>query len=283
MTVEITWLGTSCFRIVTETGIEIYFDPYLNRRQDYNPPPIRAEDIKKADAVIATHGHFEHFWDAPQIVKQTGAKLIASKEVIEYAVSKMGVPADQAVAINADESTTVGEVEVVATKARHRPTLEVLRFWFRDPQLTIKDRDHLIELWRKALEYEDIIEFGFNVPSGPLQGYVLTTEDGFRIWNVSETYPVEGLDVYSKKYRPQITLLSCMKDIEDETMEVLRAVRPRLTIIYQFDMFHPKAPYYTSLAELWQRILKQAYEEIPGIEVIVPVPGRPYRFDITWK
>jgi len=47
---QITWLGHAAFKIKTENGKIIYLDPYQ-----------LSKDEEKADIIISTHGHGDHF------------------------------------------------------------------------------------------------------------------------------------------------------------------------------------------------------------------------------
>ncbi|MFX1237333.1 MAG: MBL fold metallo-hydrolase [Promethearchaeota archaeon] len=53
---EISWLGHASFRIINSNNSIIYIDPYN----------IPKDEIKKADIIILTHGHYDHF-DIPSI------------------------------------------------------------------------------------------------------------------------------------------------------------------------------------------------------------------------
>ena len=54
-------------------------------------------------------------------------------------------------------------------------------------------------------------------------------------------------------------------------------------IFYQFDMIHPKAPYYKDMNEMDEKLLKRVKELGKKFEVIVPQPGRTYSFDIMLR
>ncbi len=57
MAMEITWLGHAAFKIKTESGRVIYLDPYHIKKGE-----------EKADIVVSTHSHGDHF-DAGSIKK----------------------------------------------------------------------------------------------------------------------------------------------------------------------------------------------------------------------
>ena len=77
---DLTFYGHSCFS-VTITGKKILVDPFIS------PNPL-AKDIDissiKADYVLITHGHEDHIADALDILKRTGAKLIANYEIVSW-------------------------------------------------------------------------------------------------------------------------------------------------------------------------------------------------------
>ncbi|MEM1546337.1 MAG: MBL fold metallo-hydrolase [Candidatus Methanomethylicia archaeon] len=280
MVLEVTWYGTSCFKLRTDTGIEIYMDPYLDSRRGFNPPPILSKDIKKADLLLATHGHFDHFQDALTILKETEAKLVASREVVRYIEEKIGIPSSRLYGVNHDEYVSFNDIEIYVTKAVHRPAIEILRWWFRNPELKVQSREEVIELFKKALIYEDTVKFAFSMPPGPLQGYLITTEDGFRIWNISETKPIDELAQYRRKFKPQIYMISALAGHEGDTLKVIDIIKPKIIILYQFDKIHSETPYYENYEELQEKLIRKINKKI---EVIVPKPGEPYIFDIAWK
>jgi len=280
MVLEVVWYGTSCFRFKTDTGVEIYIDPYLDARRNFNPPPILSRDIRKADLLLATHGHFDHFQDALTILGQTEAKLVASREVVNYIRDRIGFPSDRLYGVNHDESLSFNDIEIYVTKAVHRPAIEILRWWFRNPELKVQSREEVVELFKKALIYKDTIEFAFSMPPGPLQGYIITTEDGFRIWNVSETKPLDELAQYRKRFKPQIYLISALAGHEEDTLKIIDIVKPKIIILYQFDRIHSETPCYESREELEEKLIRKIDRRI---EVIAPRPGKTYIFDVTWR
>lgn len=55
MTMEITWFGHAAFKVKTPSGRIIYLDPYQIRKGE-----------EKADIIVSTHSHGDHF-DASSI------------------------------------------------------------------------------------------------------------------------------------------------------------------------------------------------------------------------
>src|SRR5580765_1761985 len=81
--VKLTYHGHSVFEIKTGKH-NIVVDPFIN----YNPKAkIKPEDIK-ADYIILSHAHDDHFGDTVEIAKKNDATVIAVFELAEYIASK---------------------------------------------------------------------------------------------------------------------------------------------------------------------------------------------------
>jgi L-ascorbate metabolism protein UlaG (beta-lactamase superfamily) len=81
-----TYYGQSCFLLEAD-GKKYLFDPFIT------PNPLAAAiDTKaiQADYILVSHGHGDHVADLALLAKQTGALVIATPEVAEWA-GKQGV------------------------------------------------------------------------------------------------------------------------------------------------------------------------------------------------
>jgi L-ascorbate metabolism protein UlaG (beta-lactamase superfamily) len=82
---RLTWHGHSTFTLVTDGGRRIMFDPFL----DDNPKSdIGAGDVEALDYILCSHGHFDHFADAVELAKRTGATIVGTFELVSFAQSK---------------------------------------------------------------------------------------------------------------------------------------------------------------------------------------------------
>ncbi|MEO9338962.1 metal-dependent hydrolase [Mesorhizobium sp. SB112] len=82
---KLTWYGHSAFRI--EAGdAKILIDPFLTGNPSWNKPwEGPAEGITH---VLLTHGHSDHIGDTVEILKATGATLVANFEICMYLVGQ---------------------------------------------------------------------------------------------------------------------------------------------------------------------------------------------------
>jgi len=82
--ITLSYCGHSAF-LIQGGGKKLVIDPFITG----NPLcTLKKEDIK-VDYVIVTHGHGDHFGDAPAIEKASGATLISNFEIASYA-EKLG-------------------------------------------------------------------------------------------------------------------------------------------------------------------------------------------------
>lgn len=77
---KITYYGHACFGAEI-AGKHLLFDPFITHN-----PLAKSVDIKKikADYILVTHAHDDHFADAVSIASQTGATIVTNFEVAEW-------------------------------------------------------------------------------------------------------------------------------------------------------------------------------------------------------
>ncbi len=86
---KLIYHGHSCAEIVTADGTRLLVDPYLseNPLADVGPEHFHSG----LDYLLLTHGHFDHVGDAWDLLRETGATLIATFEIVSYAQDHQGV------------------------------------------------------------------------------------------------------------------------------------------------------------------------------------------------
>ena len=96
-----------------EDDLIILIDPWLN---DNPLATMKAEEISKADYIIATHNHFDHVNDIPLIAKNTGATVVSILETAEDLASK---GCEKTVGCNIGGSVKLDGLELIFTHAFH--------------------------------------------------------------------------------------------------------------------------------------------------------------------
>ncbi len=109
---KITWYGHAAFRIEI-AGKTLLVDPMLNQNPN---SPVKASDIKQADAVYVTHDHPDHLGDAFEICKRTNATFIAVYELAEQAAQN-GVK--DVTRLNVGGSFRVGDLNLTVVQSVH--------------------------------------------------------------------------------------------------------------------------------------------------------------------
>lgn len=111
---EVQWLGHACFRI-SDGERDLYVDPFMT---DNPVCPMDAEDVEDAQWVLVTHGHSDHYGNAPEIARRTGATLVSIFEIVEDA-QEQGVESVEP--MNIGGSVETHGITVHMTEAQHSP------------------------------------------------------------------------------------------------------------------------------------------------------------------
>lgn len=164
----LTWLGHNSYKLVTRGAKTILLDPWV----ESNPAtPKDQQTFDKIDVMSITHGHGDHMADAVTLAKKFKPTIICNYEIHLY-LSKKGVQ-------NTSPMNKGGWQEAAGVK---------FRMVHATHSSGIEDGQQII--------------YG-----GEAAGYVLTLEDGTRIYNAGDTAVNMDMQLIGELYQPDIALL----------------------------------------------------------------------------
>ena len=126
--VRVTYLGTNAY-LLESRGTTLLIDPYFSRvsfgRAALNLRVVPQPDIisryldgRRITAILATHGHIDHLLDAPEILRHSGAKLIASQTGVQLA-GACGVAPERSIAVTGGSVVRIGGAKVSVFSVQH--------------------------------------------------------------------------------------------------------------------------------------------------------------------
>ena len=165
---KITWLGHSTFIVETAAGKRIIIDPWVGG----NPAcPEELHDVGDLDAMLVTHGHFDHIGDAVQIAIEKSPQVVCIAETAHWLGSK-GV--DNVIDMNKGGTVSVAGCKAHMVHAVH--------------SCGITDGDQIV--------------YG-----GEACGFVLELEDGFRLYHAGDTAVFSDMALIGRLLKPDVALI----------------------------------------------------------------------------
>ncbi|MBA4342988.1 MAG: metal-dependent hydrolase [Methylibium sp.] len=246
--VEVTWLGQAAFKIVSPGGKTIITDPWL-RMNPLTPPEYKQlEKLGKVDVLLVTHGHWDHFADAPALALMHDTPIRAPGGLNQSATTLGLLPAKLLPRMNKGGTVMpVPGIKITAVRAEHSSEL----VW-RNPA-TDKDETHV---------------------GGEAIGWIIELENGFRIYHAGDTALFGDMRLIGERYKPDLALLPIGGNFTMDPVDAAYAVTDMLKPRYVIPMHYGANP----LAKGTPKEFTDALGSGHAVKVIVATPGQTHSF-----
>jgi L-ascorbate metabolism protein UlaG (beta-lactamase superfamily) len=227
--IEITWLGHGSFQFRLSGGEVIVLDPWTE-----SPTYPKDHTFDRVDAILLTHGHFDHIHSVVPLAKQFSPPVVAIFETCTWLESK-GVA--NACPMNKGGSQSVGPLTVTMTDAVHSGG--------------IQDGDQ-------------------TVYGGEAAGFVIQLPDGRRIYFAGDTNVFTDMQLIAELYQPELAFLP-IGDLftmgPREAAVACRLLKVKKVIPMHFGTFPP----LTGTPEQLARLVQDLDTEVWPLEIGKPV------------
>lgn len=230
--IEITWLGHATFRIKTPGGKTLLVDPWLKDNPSC-PDEFKNGSWNDLDAVLITHGHFDHISDSVNLGRSTNAELVAIAETASWLGSK-GI--EKVTGFNKGGTIEVAGCRVHMTHAVH--------------SCGITEDD------------------GSIVYGGEAAGYVIEFDNGFKLYHAGDTAVFSDMALIGKLLEPDVALLPIGDYFTMGPRSAAEAIR-LLGVTNVIPMHFGTFPLLTGTPEQ----LRQEAKDVKDLEVVELEPG----------
>ena len=245
--VEVTWLGQAAFKIVSPGGKVIVTDPWL-RLNPLTPAEYKKLEVfGKLDVLLVTHGHFDHWADAPALALMYDTPIRAPGGLNQSAATLNILPAKLLPRMNKGGTVEPAPgIKVTAVRAEHSSV-----FVWRNPA-TGKDETH---------------------PGGEAMGWIIELENGFRIYHAGDTAVFGDMRWIGERYKPDLALVPIGGHFTMDPADAAYAVKEMLKPKTVIPMHYGANPLAKGTAKEFTDAMGAS-----AIKVIVAVPGQALPF-----
>lgn len=196
----ITWLGHSTFELRFDNGEVLVTDPWI----EGNPAHPEGHEVKRVDAMIISHGHFDHFHDVLPLARKFKPKIAAIFEITKWLEGK-GV--ENMTAMNKGGTVQLGSCKVTMTHAIHSSCI--------------------------------VDESKLEVAGEPA-GFVIHLPDGRRAYFAGDTNAFSDMQLIRELYSPEIAFLP-IGDLftmgPKEAALACKLIQPKIVVPMHFGTF----------------------------------------------
>lgn len=206
---EVQWLGQATFKITTPGGKVIVIDPWLTSNPKTPEAYKKLDALGKVDAIFVTHGHFDHFADAPALSKMHNVPVHGPAGLMQSVVALDILPANQVVRFGKSGTVTpIGpNIKITAVHAEHSSELG----------------------WKNPVTNKEEVHVG-----GEPVGYIIELENGFKIYHMGDTGLFGDLKLIGEYYKPDLILIPIgghfVMDPKDAAMATRDFLKPKFAI-----------------------------------------------------
>lgn len=228
----LTWLGHATFELVTPGGKHLLVDPWL----EGNPmTPVGGPPLAQVDAILVTHAHGDHTRDVVRLWQKFRCPVVCIHEASMY-FEKQGVA--NVLGMGKGGTAAVAGVRVTMTHAVHSSSFDTMP----EPPY-----------------------------GGEPAGYVVTLENGAKVYFAGDTGPTMDMQIVGDLYTPDVAVLPIGDHYTmgpREAAYVAKLIRAKWIVPAHYGTF----PLLSGTPEALRAELKARGVDA---EVVAPKPGEP--------
>ena len=239
--VKVQWLGQAAFKITSPQGKVIITDPWL-KANPLTPAEFKSiENLGKVDVLLVTHGHLDHFADAPAIAKLNNVPMYAPGDMNASVVALGILPPQLAPRFNKSGMVEPSPgIKVTAVRAEHSSVIN-----WKNPE-TQRDEIH---------------------PGGEPVGFIIELENGFKIYHMGDTGLFGDMKMIADYYKPDLVLMPIGGNFtmapDDAAFAARTWIQPKMIIPMHYNS-NPLTP--GTLAEFQEAMKGSSVKVVPMTE-----------------